>query len=97
MCPRHPRSWVEKKVFFVTKTRICPYCELERWVSRAAGVRLAAEGEREGGVPSYLFAPYQRAQAVVGGVPPVDMKRCVPCTAVVACAGALILVGNCYA
>ena len=32
MCSRHPRSWVEKKVFFVTKTRICPYCELERWV-----------------------------------------------------------------
>lgn len=33
MCPRHPRSWIEKKVFFITKTRLCPYCDLERWAS----------------------------------------------------------------
>ncbi|CAM9106569.1 unnamed protein product, partial [Scytosiphon promiscuus] len=31
MCSRHPRSWVEKKVFFITKTRTCPYCELESY------------------------------------------------------------------
>ncbi|CAM9983769.1 unnamed protein product, partial [Ectocarpus sp. 12 AP-2014] len=31
MCPRHPRSWIEKKVFFITKTRLCPYCDLESY------------------------------------------------------------------
>ncbi|CAM9572369.1 unnamed protein product [Ectocarpus sp. 12 AP-2014] len=79
MCPRHPRSWIEKKVFFITKTRLCPYCDLESYaVPRVNEKGVVQEVPCEpgfGGTPLPERRPPRTPRNRLGGGAPTPRGR----------------------